>query len=74
MGRKSVSSEIKWQVIGMARTKNHTNVQIGKILHGPEYCVRKTIKSWELTKDVSDLPRTGRPSKLSNREKVVYSE
>ena len=69
MGRKSVSSEINWQVNGMARTKNHTNVQIGKILHVSEYCVRKTIKTWELTKDVSDMPRTGRPSKLSNRDK-----
>ena len=69
MGRKSASSEIKWQVIGMARIKNHTNVQIGKILHVSEYCVRKTIKTWELTKDVSDMLRTGRPSKLSNRDK-----
>ena len=53
----------------MARTKNHINVQIGKILHVSEYCVRKTIKTWELAKDVSDMPRTGRPSKLSNRDK-----
>ena len=68
MGRKSFSSEIKWQVIGMARTKNYTNVQIGKILHVSEYCVRKTIKTWELNKDVSDMPRTGRPF-LSNRDK-----
>ena len=24
MGRKLISSEVKWQVIGMARTKNYT--------------------------------------------------
>ena len=69
MGQKSVCSEIKWQVIGMAKTKNHTNLQMGKILHVSEYCVQKTIKTWELTKDVSDMPRTGRPSKLSKRDK-----
>ena len=34
--RKSVSSEIKCQVISMARTKKHTNVQKGKILHVSE--------------------------------------
>ena len=69
MGRKSVSSEVKWQVIGMARTKNLTNVQISELLHVSEYCAKKTIKTWELTKDVSDMPSTGRPSKLSNRDK-----
>ena len=53
----------------MAKTKNHAFVQIGKILHISEYCVQKTIKTWELTKGVSDMPHTGRPSKLSNRDK-----
>ena len=72
MVQKSVSSEIKWQVIGMKRTKNHTNIQIGKILRISEYCVRKTIKTWELTKDVFDI--LGDHPNSATVTKVVYSE
>ena len=74
MDRKSVSSEIKWQVIGMGRTKNHTNVQIGKIFHVSEYCVRKTIKPRNLPRTSPTCRVLGDHPNSATVTKVVYSE
>ena len=64
-----MSESIEWQNIGLVKSKNHSNVEIGKLVGVSEFCVRKTVKAWELTGDVVDMTRSGRPSKLVDRDK-----
>jgi hypothetical protein len=59
MGRKSVSIEIKWQVIGMHKT-NLSNRVIG----------RTTLANYNATGNVAEKPRPGGPKKTSQRGDV----
>lgn len=68
MGKKSVSQKTKWQIAGLLKDKSKTNVDIANLCGVSEYCVRQTKKKLERTGDVKDLPRPGRPSKLSYRD------
>ena len=68
IGRKAVSENIKWQIIGLVKSKNHINVEIGKLVGVPEFCLQKKGNTSELTDD-TNMPFSGRPSKLSDRDK-----
>jgi transposase len=73
MGKKAVSVETKWQVIGMHKL-NVSNREIGRRLNISEFCVRTTIKNFEASGSVNDKPRSGRPRKLSTRdENMLYT-
>ena len=65
-GRKAVSENIKWQII--VKSKNHTNVEIGKLVGVPEFCVQKKGKTSELTDDTNMLC-SRIPSELSDHDK-----
>lgn len=69
MPRKSVSNEVKWQIIGLLKDKTKTNVEIADLCEVSEKCVRTTKKNYSLTKNVKNLPRSGRPGKLSDKDK-----
>lgn len=71
MGKKSVKSDIKWQILGLKRANTFSNVEIGKIIGVSEKCVRTTIRNYIDHKTVNDSPRPGRPSKLTKRDKKM---
>ena len=45
MGRKAVSESIKWQIVGLVKSKNHSSVEIGTLVGVFEFCVKKTMKT-----------------------------
>ena len=71
MGAKKVSDATKWQIIGLKNGGNHSNVAIAKLVGVSDKCVRTTVKNMFLRNSVKDAPRSGRPPKMSNREKSV---
>ena len=72
MGTKSVSSETKWQAVGMHKT-GMSNRAIGRQLGISEKCVRTTLANFKETGDVQDKPRSGAPRQISERDKnTVY--
>ncbi len=73
MGRKSVSKEIKDQIIGLHKG-NFNFAAISRTLGVvSESCVSKTIKKYLSTGSTKDLPRTGRPKKTSKYDdNVIY--
>ena len=68
MGKKAVPDDIKWQIIGLSKDKNKTQVEIAKLCKVSRCCVQTTLRNYKETKTVSDLPRSGRPPKLSLRD------
>ena len=66
MGKKSVSEETKWQIVGMTKL-NISNREIDRRLGVSEKCVRTTLRNYSEFKQVKDLPRSGRPRKLSEK-------
>jgi transposase len=73
MGKISVSESTKWMIIGLYKNTTKSKREIARNCDVSECCVRNTIKNYELTGDVSHLPRTGRPQKLSYRdEHYIY--
>ena len=65
MGTKPVDKSIKWQIIGLKKVGELSNVQIGKIVGVSEKCVRTTWKNYADSGDVADKSRSGRPKKFS---------
>ena len=65
MGTKTVDKSIKWQIIGLKKVGELSNVQIGKIVGVSEKCVRTTWKNYADSGDVADKSRSGRPKKFS---------
>jgi transposase len=73
MGRKSVSKEVKDQIIGLHKGGfNYAAISrtLGVV---SETCVAQTVKKYQLTGSTKDLPRTGRPKKTSHYDdNVIY--
>jgi hypothetical protein len=68
MGRKAVSMEVRQQIVGLLKDKANTNVYIANLVGVSEKCVRTTRKNV-----VGELPKSGRPRKLSYRdERSLY--
>lgn len=75
MGRKAVSEQVKWQIVGLHQAGDISNREIGRKLNVSEGCVRNTIKTYLNTNDVKDLPRSGRPRKVNERdESIIFRE
>ena len=68
MGKKSVSIETKWQILGLSKDKSKSLREIGKLVGVSEKCVRTTIKNYKLSGDIKNLPWLGQPQKLSYRD------
>ena len=69
MGRKSVSQEVKWQIVGLPKgnTKSQREIVCDVLL----CCAQTTLKSYKLSNDVKDSPRVGRPSNLSSGDQSL---
>ena len=68
MGKKAISEETRWQIIGMSKM-NVSNVFIGKQLGVSEKCVRTTLRNFKLNNTVQDSPRCGRHTELTPKDK-----
>lgn len=70
MGKTSVSSTIKWQVIGMFKC-NKSQREIASALNVSKTCVSQTIAKYRESGNVHDRPRSGRPKVTSPRDDRV---
>ena len=69
MGKKSISTETRWQIIGLYKSGTLSNIKIGEITNVSEKCVRTTIKNYENYGTANETPRSGRPEKFSDQDK-----
>jgi len=69
MGKKSISTETRWQIIGLYKSGTLSNIKIGEITNVSEKCVRTTIKNYENFGTANETPRSGRPEKFSDQDK-----
>ena len=67
MGTKIVNKSIKWQIIGLKRAGELSNVQIGRIVGVSEKCVRTTWKNYVDSGVVADKKCCGRPKKFNEK-------
>ena len=65
MGKNAVSESVKCQVVGLVKSKNHSNVKTANLVGVSEFHVQKTVKTWELTGDVINMHCSERQLKLS---------
>ena len=68
MGLKSISIETKWQVVGVHKS-GLSNREIGRQLEICECSVRITLKNHNECGPVEDKSCSGRPKKMSKRDK-----
>lgn len=67
MGKKQVTYDKRQQIIGLLKDKTKTNVEIAKLVNVSEKCVRTTRNNLQNKNVAGELPRSGRPKKLSPR-------
>ena len=65
MGRKSVSNEIRQQIITLFQTGNNSNREIARQLRVSLSCVDNAVKRMQQTGTPKERPRSGRPSKVT---------
>ena len=68
MGKKSVSIETKWMIIGAWQTYTKNNCEIARQFDVSETCVRTTIRKFLQRNDATDSPRCGRPRKNTEQD------
>jgi transposase len=71
MGKKAVSYQKKMEIVSLKKHTQYSNRQIAKRVGCDEKCVRNTWSAYQLTGDVKDKPRSGRPTKTTDREKSL---
>ena len=69
MGKKSIPDCVKWQIVGLNKQGNQSNVAIAKLVYVSERCIQNTLKKFKETETVKGTPRSGRASKLTERDK-----
>ena len=71
MGRKSKKlSEDRKQLVVDLKREGHINCEIEKLLHIPESTIRSTWKKYNITGNAENIPRVGRPRKVTRRGEV----
>ena len=71
MGRKSKElSEDRKQLVVDLKREGHSNCEIVKLLHIPESTIRSIWKKYNSTGNVENIPRVGRPKKVTRRGEV----
>ena len=68
MGRKAASDKVRWQIVGLLKDKTKSQREIARMCNVSLKCVKTTLKNHEQHNDVKDLPRLGRPLKLTSRD------
>ncbi|CAF0915392.1 unnamed protein product [Brachionus calyciflorus] len=71
MGKKSVSSPLKWQIIGLLKSGDKKQNAIAKLLGVSPKCVSSTKKRYEETGTVSDRSRSGLESHTAVRKPLL---
>ena len=69
MVRKAISEELRWQIVAHLNEGIKSNREIAKLVGVSEKCVRTSKKNLELVGSPIELPRPGRVSKLSEKDK-----
>ena len=73
MGRKSVSQEVKWQIIALFKDNTKSQQEIARLCGFSLCCVQTMLKNYKLSNYVKDSPRVDRPSKLKSRDqRLLY--
>ena len=71
MGRKSKElSEDRKQLVVDLKWEGHRNCEIVKLLHIPESTIRSIWKKYNSTGNVENIPRVGRPRKVTQHGEV----
>ena len=71
MDRKSKElSEDRKQLVVDLKREGHRNCEIVKLLHIPESTIRSIWKKYNSTGNVENIPRVGRPRKVTRRGEV----
>ncbi|MDQ5930221.1 MAG: hypothetical protein QG594_2008 [Bacteroidota bacterium] len=68
MGRKAVDIEVRHQIIGLLKDKNKSQAEIARLVGVSRKCVQTTQKNFEVENVVGELPKSGRPPKLSCKD------
>ena len=68
MGKKSVTNEVRFQIIGLLKDKTKSNREIAKLVGVSEKCVRTTRKNNDIHGTPKESTRPGRPRKLTYRD------
>ena len=71
MGKKSIPESIKWQMVGLNKQGNQPKFAIAKLVGVSEGYLQITFKKFKETEIVKNFPRSGRPSKCTERGKNV---
>ena len=71
MGRKSKElSEDRKQLVVDLKQEGHRNCEIVKLLHIPESTIHSIWKKYNSTGNVENIPRVGRPRKVTRRSEI----
>ena len=68
MGKKKVTEAQRWQIIGLLKDKTKSQKEIAQLVGVSEKCVFTTKRNYDTTSSCKELPRSGRPSKLTSRD------
>ena len=68
MGKKSVSIDSKWKIIGAWETRTKNNCEIARQFDVFETCVRTTVRNFLERNEATDSPRCGRPRKITEQD------
>ena len=68
MGKKKVTNDQKWQIIGLLKDKTKTQRDIAKLVGVSQKCVHTTKKNFNMTSRVDNLKHPGRTPILTFRD------
>ncbi|RNA08376.1 Paired box and Transposase domain containing [Brachionus plicatilis] len=68
MGKKKVSESQTWQIICLLKDKTKSQQEIADLVGVSRKCVITTKRNYEKKSVVKELPRSGRPRKLTSRD------
>jgi hypothetical protein len=68
MAKESIPIEIRERIIGLSLDRSKSNCEIARLVGVSEKCVRTTLKNNTRNEIVGELPRSGRPKKLTERD------
>lgn len=68
MGQKSLTEDVKWQVIGLYKGSNKSYREISSILEISKTAVANVVAKFERCRTVADMPRIGRSRTTTERK------
>lgn len=68
MGKKKVTDQQRWSIIGLLKDGSKTEREIAEIVGVSQKCVNTTKRNYQATSRVHNFGNCGRPLKLSDRD------